>query len=605
MVKLLVAVGFCLTAKFCLSQSSNPVADSLKKVLKTKTAVDSNKVSLLLNIAFSLTYEVPEEATRYANEAMNLAEKVNWVKGKALSYRQIGLLYYVQSDFMKAMDWSQKALKTAKPLNNKLFEASVYNNIGNIYADLAQHKKALEYYEKYLDAAKQINSTQAEMGALNNIATIYIEQNDLTTGLTYLTRSLAVAEQKGYRNEIIALLNNIARVYDKQKNYQKSLEYYQRCLHLADTTGNKSVKSTVLNNIASVYLNQDDYRKAEKFSTESLGLAKDLNSVDWQANAWQTLSSVYEKQDRNDKALHAYRNYIKLRDSIVKEENKSEITRKEMRFEQDKKEALLKAGYTAEINKQSIIKNSIVAGAVIILVAFMLSLVFYKRKRDAQQRQKEAEFKTQVADTEMKALRAQMNPHFIFNSLNSIGDYIAKNNSKMADDYLNKFARLMRMILENSEKKEVLLTEDLKALELYMQLESFRMSNKFTYAIKVDSELDPDNTLVPPLILQPFVENSIWHGLAQKNGIGNITIDIKKEGDMINCIVEDNGIGRLQSAALASASEQPDKKSLGMKITTARIDIINRVKQSAAAIHLSDLQQGTRVEVKLPLELNF
>src|SRR5688500_6378301 len=106
MDKILLAFCFCLITRLCLSQSSNPVADSLRKVLKTKTIEDSNKVSLLLNIAFSLTYDVPEEATRYANEAMNLAEKLNWIKGKALSYRQIGLLYYVQTDFIKAMDWS-------------------------------------------------------------------------------------------------------------------------------------------------------------------------------------------------------------------------------------------------------------------------------------------------------------------------------------------------------------------------------------------------------------------------------------------------------------------------------------------------------------------
>ncbi|MGH2649367.1 MAG: sensor histidine kinase, partial [Ginsengibacter sp.] len=132
-----------------------------------------------------------------------------------------------------------------------------------------------------------------------------------------------------------------------------------------------------------------------------------------------------------------------------------------------------------------------------------------------------------------------MNPHFIFNSLNSISDYILKNDVQSADIYLTKFAKVMRMILENSDQKEVTLKDDLKALELYMQLESLRMKDKFTYEIKIDESINAENTLIPPLILQPFVENSIWHGMQGKKGEGHILISIKKEGNMINCSVED------------------------------------------------------------------
>src|SRR5205085_3446168 len=178
-----------------------------------------------------------------------------------------------------------------------------------------------------------------------------------------------------------------------------------------------------------------------------------------------------------------------------------------------------------------------IIGSRILFIAAIASFIFYKRKRDAVEKQHEAEFKTEVSDTEMKALRAQMNPHFIFNSLNSISDYISKNNIPEADKFLSKFAKLMRLILENSERKEIPLQDDLKALELYMQLEALRMNNKFIHCIEVDKAIDASSTLVPPLILQPFVENSIWHGIANKEGKGKITITIKKEGDeMISCI---------------------------------------------------------------------
>jgi LytS/YehU family sensor histidine kinase len=192
-----------------------------------------------------------------------------------------------------------------------------------------------------------------------------------------------------------------------------------------------------------------------------------------------------------------------------------------------------------------------------------------------------------------------MNPHFIFNSLNSISDYVQKHDIKSADQYLSKFAKVMRLTLEHSEQKAITLGEDLRSLELYMQLESARLNNKFTYEIKVDENIDTDNTLVPPMILQPFVENSIWHGISKINGQGKILIEIKRDGEMINYIVEDNGPG-MQSNPSGS-----EKKSLGMAITKARIDIMNKIKKSKAAIHLFNKEEGVRVEVKLPLELSF
>ncbi len=248
--------------------------------------------------------------------------------------------------------------------------------------------------------------------------------------------------------------------------------------------------------------------------------------------------------------------------------------------------------------------SSIIIGGILILAA-IAGIIIYKRRKDSIEKKKEAEFNVQVADTEMKALRAQMNPHFIYNSLNSINDYIDKHDIDKATDYTTKFAKLMRMILENSEHKEIPLADDLKTLELYMQLENMRMSNKFSYEIKVDDNIDPENTLIPPLILQPFVENSIWHGIAGKSDNGKIWIHIKKEGGMINCVVEDNGVGIQEPAYAGKGTGGVSKKSLGMKITNERIDILNKLKRSNAAVTLSNLSEGTKIEVKLPEELAF
>ncbi len=244
------------------------------------------------------------------------------------------------------------------------------------------------------------------------------------------------------------------------------------------------------------------------------------------------------------------------------------------------------------------------AGSLIVLFSGLAVFVFYKRKRDVVEMRHESELKTQAMDTELKALRAQMNPHFIFNSLNSIKNYIDKNDTAKASLYTSKFAKLMRMILENSERKEIPIAQDLKALELYMQLEALRMHNKFIYEIKVDDAIDQENTLIPPLILQPFVENSIWHGISQRECDGRIWISIRKEGNMINCIVEDNGIG-ISEQSPDEQNAHADKKSLGMKITKSRIDVINRMKKTNATVTFSNLDEGTKIEVRLPEALAF
>ena len=227
--------------------------------------------------------------------------------------------------------------------------------------------------------------------------------------------------------------------------------------------------------------------------------------------------------------------------------------------------------------------------------------MLYKNRRDRELRQKELAYRARVSELEMKALRLQMNPHFIFNALNSVNDCISKHETATASYFLVKFARLMRMVLENAEETEITLASELELLHLYLQLESLRLRNNFTYQIMVDDAINPETTMVPPLMLQPFVENSIWHGIGQKPCNGRITVRIVRENGMIACIVKDNGVGRGKTTGVAA----PGKNPMGLKITRQRIDMINAVKSNNASISVEDLPEGTRVELKLPLELKY
>ncbi|MBX3242616.1 MAG: histidine kinase [Chitinophagaceae bacterium] len=235
------------------------------------------------------------------------------------------------------------------------------------------------------------------------------------------------------------------------------------------------------------------------------------------------------------------------------------------------------------------------------------------QKAKANAEKKEAEDKLvhtekKMAEAEMQALRAQMNPHFIFNSLNSINRYIVKSDQATASLYLTRFAKLIRLILDNSNSKSITLTNEIQALTLYLEMESIRFEKKFTYNIVVDNNIDADNIFVPPLIIQPYAENAIWHGLLHKEDSGHLNIDItQKTEQMLQCIIEDDGIGREKARELKSKSAS-NKKSLGMKLTESRLGLLSKEDITENLITIEDIRDGegkasgTRVVLNIPVE---
>jgi len=216
-------------------------------------------------------------------------------------------------------------------------------------------------------------------------------------------------------------------------------------------------------------------------------------------------------------------------------------------------------------------------------------------------------FERQIAEVEMKALRAQMNPHFLFNALNSIKLYVVSNESKTAALYLTKFSKLIRIILKNSKSKLVSLEDELNALELYIQMEQFRFDFRFDYEIKIDENVDKEFTEIPPMLLQPYVENAIWHGLMHKHdGKGELCIRIKIKDGNIEFIIEDNGIGRAKSMTLKSKTKTHE--SVGMKITANRLNIANKPYGTDGKLRIIDKENeagkgiGTKVIFSLPHE---
>jgi LytS/YehU family sensor histidine kinase len=242
---------------------------------------------------------------------------------------------------------------------------------------------------------------------------------------------------------------------------------------------------------------------------------------------------------------------------------------------------------------------------VLCIAGLLTGLFFWRTRRIRLEEAGKALVSRQMAELEMKALRAQMNPHFMFNSLNSIKNYIFRAEPKRAAQYLSNFAHLIRLTLDHSREKRITLKQELDALLLYIELEQMRFENRFELVFDVPETLDLRRLYTPPLLLQPFVENAIWHGLMHKEGKGHLRISLSKCNGAINCIIEDDGVGRTRAGEIKKRNHSK-YQSMGISIMEDRIEIINKLEmlQIRIEIHdkLDDLGKpaGTRVNIRIP-----
>ena len=245
---------------------------------------------------------------------------------------------------------------------------------------------------------------------------------------------------------------------------------------------------------------------------------------------------------------------------------------------------------------------------LIINAALILAVVSYRITVNQIRREErlKAQFERRLSNVEMTALRSQMNPHFIFNCLNSIDYYILQNQTEKASDYLNRFSRLIRLILQNSRSNYVNLKDEIEALQLYIQMESLRFHDQFSYEIEVMEGMSLHDFEIPPMLLQPYVENAIWHGLLHKKRRGRLRLALSLQEGNLLCVIEDNGIGR-EASRVMRGNSPVRKKSMGMQITGDRINLINKLYDTNASVKIIDKTNGrnkavgTRVELSIPI----
>lgn len=493
----------------------------------------------------------------------------------------------------------------------------LYETLGDAYRGKGQTAPAVSYYQQALTIAEK-NQIAPKVPDLNSkIADAYDAADRTREAEAYYGNSLREAEAQNPARAVQES-EKVADFYSKRSRYPEEIALRKQSLEKlksldlpADQLSPDSITTQGLNyKIGRAYIAQARYEEAIPFLSESIEEANIQGDLVVQKDATRKLSELYRDRGDSEKALDLYQQYVALVDTLyirkeqelaraarfsremASSQNRINSLEQERELGQSKYDlALAEQRLTREINaRQRMIIYSLVFG---ILLTGLAAFFYYRSNR-----QKELANHLLA----LKGLRSQMNPHFIFNALNSVNHYIARNDERSANRYLSDFSQLMRTVLDNSEKDFIPLSEELELLGLYLKLEHARFPDKFDYTIDVAPTVDTETYQIPPMLLQPYLENAVWHGLRYKEEKGRLDLAIRPVSEgVLSITITDDGVGRKRSAALKTRN-QKKQKSKGMGNIRRRIEILNHMYGDRITVSVYDAQpdgSGTRVVVIL------
>ena len=549
---------------------------------------------------FSKALALHQRALEVADEANNLEFKVYALNMLSVVYRRIDAI-------KSALDYNQEALELAETVKNpnngikRSINVSL-NGIGNIYQALEQYDLAIEQFKKSMKLEEELGNKLGLAINNQNIGGCYEEQGKLEEAMQSYLTSLSFNEEIDSDIGRVICKNSIAQIFIKQNKIKEALNILEPTLIASKEEGDKYITSAVHINLGWALMKMKRYDEAEKNLLNGLDLAQKHNSPSGISQAHEFLSELLSSKGDFKKSLEHYKKAQVFDKKISNDRNLRYVNDMIMRYETEKRKSQFEALAQENENVRLELRKNrtilLIAGIALALLAGILYILY---------RQFQLKNEKKLLTLEQSMLRSQMNPHFLFNSLNSIKLYIINNEKKNAVHYLNKFSKLIRKILEASSLKEIPLAEELETVELYMNIENIRFSNEINFKTIIDKNIDTHTVKIPSLILQPFLENALWHGLSSKKGEKNITLHISKSQDdgFIHIGISDNGIGRA-AAEKIKQGKVLKRNSVGIDITKERLANFSRDYQNFFELEIIDLYDdkgkasGTKILLHIP-----
>jgi tetratricopeptide (TPR) repeat protein len=623
--------------------AQQPAIDSLKRVLKV-SRIDTAKVNLYNALSHEYRESNPDSTNFYAVQALTLAQKSHYnfgvanaylnkgnanvilsnyplalqnfiqsqrhfealtespadvepvriKNGLARAYASAGVVYSEENNYSKALEQYFKAVKIYQEIGQKPGVSKAYNNIGIVYKSQHHLNEALAYFEKAYKIQNEVGEQSAAV-TLANMGVIYFESGNDAKAIEYYNKARDLFSKIDNKRGEALLYNYFGDYYRKQKNTDLAYRNYLESKKMYEAIDNKFGVALVLYNIGQLYISEKRYADALAPGQQSLAIAREIGTLDQIKESEKMLSDIYTNLGDQTKAFEHYKQYIIIKDSLDSDENTKKFVRAEMNFEYEKKEAL----YMEQTKRHQQFMLFLIIGGLLLLI---LIFVTYNRL----QIKRRLTLQKEVAEYEQKALHLQMNPHFVFNCLGSISSFIVQNGTDSAIKYLSKFSKLMRLTLEYSKGSLIPIDKEIEGLQNYLELEQLRFNKKFEFVITTSPDVEDDMAL-PPLLIQPFIENAILHGMVPKEGDGSIEVHFGVSGNQLVCTITDDGIGYLTSKALKENSVTAHQ-SMALEITKKRLEMMEATTTQSASVTIEEILgsdnevNGTKVVISLPIQ---
>jgi tetratricopeptide (TPR) repeat protein len=633
-----LALGMAYLARYNPGDSARYYNDQALAIYE-ETGDVTGKARACYGLAYVYSFRGDlDSSEKYSTLALQYFEEAGDYRGMINSLNALSYLARQRRDLNQAITYIEKAISVASEVKDTLPLAEATNSLGNIYKEMALFSQAIDSYFEALRLWEMKSDTAGMSVAYGSIGLAYYFQKDYERALEFCRKHLVLSEKRKDLWEVSKIDNTIAQIYNSEGLYDSALFYQRKSLTLNREMNYPSGEASSCHNIAAtlLHLSQPDsarwymnhamdiaseinmpvppeyyitlgnieqslgrYRQAytNSYKAYSLGVERDLPLI--VSDASLLLSDIYSKTGREDLAYGYLKKHMQLSDSISNDEFLNQVTRMEIQYDFDKKQKEAefirmqeKLVRDQKIRQQGLLLKGL---AILLVLVALISLLYLRHTR--------LRAKYSQIDLEQRLLRAQMNPHFIFNSLCAIQDLIMTDKPQKANAFLTKIARLMRNILENSREEYVALDNEIETLKLYLDVQQLRFDNGFQYAIDIDQSIDAENISVPPMLAQPCVENSIEHGLLPGKGGGRINIRYAIRDGLMMLEVTDNGVGREKAAEVKPTVR---KRSISTLLTEKRLEHFRKIlKEKNISYKIIDLYEegvaaGTKVVMMLP-----
>lgn len=513
----------------------------------------------------------------------------------------LGLVYENRGEYKEALRQYEAALVASIELRDTLSIGNCYHNMGVLSLHMNNNELARKYFLEAVNMYTAIHDAAHISGGYFAIGGVYFRDRKYQEALVYMLRGQRMSDTiQSTKGDAVGNMN-IALCYQELGKTDSAIIYYKKAEQTFDKLNTSTNKILLYINMGTVYDESDQYAKAIESYKLALKLANELHYPMGISFAYGNMAETYEKMGNYKDAMKYLQLHLQIKDTLLNKEKMEALEEMEAKYktkELDDRNKLLQNENDLQKlrlrNKDLFIYSGF--GAALLILVIGIQVVRQNRLKAARQK----------LELEQKQLQAQMNPHFIFNCLNSIQQFILQNDRANANKYLADFALLMRQTLDNSKDGTISLQREIDYLNNYLSFEHMRHEDKFIYTIKCDTSINSHTVEIPSMIIQPFVENAIKHGLCNREGDGGeLNIRFYTKGDALFCDVEDNGIG-IKEATRLKEGNFITHKSRGLELTRQRLALASKTKGDDYTISVVDKSAngaaaGTIVTIKFPL----